>query len=176
MALDIKTAAEVIALDLEGRGAARRAARETELLRRVLRSFAEAAGPVRVDAIVSAFPAQSPERVLRDLARLDEENLVRIVGGRVDVAYPFSAPPTPFVADLGTGSGDRYICCAIDALGVARCSGGPYESARGATTARYPSTCRLVRWVPIPVRRASWSGSGSERRRSGGSAIRSEPP
>lgn len=119
MALEIKTAAEVIALDLEGRGAARRAARETEVLRRVLRSFVEAAGPVRLDAIVSAFPAQSPERVRETLARLDEEDLVRIVAGRVDLAYPFSASPTPFVADLGAGSGDRYICCAIDALGVA---------------------------------------------------------
>ena len=79
MALEIKTAAEVIALDLEGRGAARRAARETGVLRRVLRSFVEAAGPVRLDAIVSAFPAQSPERVLETLARLDEEDLVRIV-------------------------------------------------------------------------------------------------
>ena len=34
MALEIRTAAELIAVDVEGRGAARRAARETELLQR----------------------------------------------------------------------------------------------------------------------------------------------
>jgi Alkylmercury lyase len=125
MALDIKTAAELIALDPEGRGPARRAARESVLLRRVLRAFVEAAEPVRVDAIVSAFPAQTPESVHAALARLDEEDLVRIVAGRVDLAYPFSASPTPFVAELAAGRGDRYICCAIDALGVAPMLGQP---------------------------------------------------
>jgi hypothetical protein len=127
MTLEIKTAAELIELDLEGRGAARRAARETELLRRVLRAFVEQTGPVPLDAIVSASPAQSRERVLAALARLDEEDLVRIVAGRVDLAYPFSASPTPFVADLGAGRGDRYICCAIDALGVAPMLGRPVQ-------------------------------------------------
>ena len=125
MALEIKTAAELIALDLEGRGAARRAARETEVLRRVLRAFVEAAGPVEVESLVSALPGESAESVSEALARLDEEDLVRIVAGRVDLAYPFSAQPTSFVADLGAGQGDRYICCAIDALGVAPMLGQP---------------------------------------------------
>ena len=34
------------------------------------------------------------------------------------LAYPFSTTPTSFVVHL-SGRGDRYVCCAIDALGVA---------------------------------------------------------
>ncbi len=119
MAVEMRTAAELIALDVEGRGAARRAARETELLRRVLRAFVDQAGPVRVDEIVSAFPAQPSESVLEALAKLDEEDLLRLDAERVDLAYPFSASPTAFVIDLDEVSGQRFVCCAIDALGIA---------------------------------------------------------
>ena len=119
MAVEMRTAAELIALDVEGRGAARRAARETELLRRVLRAFVDQAGPVRVDEIVSAFPAQPSESVLEALAKLDEEDLLRLDAERVDLAYPFSASPTAFVIDLDGVSGQRFVCCAIDALGIA---------------------------------------------------------
>jgi Alkylmercury lyase len=119
VAVEMKTAAELIALDVEGRGAARRAARETELLRRVLRAFVDQAGPVRVDEIVSAFPAQPSESVLEALAKLDEEDLLRLDAERVDLAYPFSASPTAFVIDLDEVSGQRFVCCAIDALGIA---------------------------------------------------------
>ena len=115
----MRTAAELIVLDVEGRGAARRAARETELLRRVLRAFVDQAGPVRVDEIVSAFPAQPSESVLEALAKLDEEDLLRLDAERVDLAYPFSASPTAFVIDLDEVSGQRFVCCAIDALGIA---------------------------------------------------------
>jgi hypothetical protein len=119
MAVEMRTAAELIALDVEGRGAARRAARETELLQRVLRAFVDQAGPVRVDEIVSAFPAQPSESVLEALAKLDEEDLLRLDSERVDLAYPFSAYPTAFVIDLDEVSGQRFVCCAIDALGIA---------------------------------------------------------
>ena len=54
MALEIATAEDLIALDMEGRQAARRAARETKLLRRVLRAFVDQAGPVPVEEIVAA--------------------------------------------------------------------------------------------------------------------------
>jgi hypothetical protein len=119
MAVEIRTAAELITLDAEGRGAGRRAARETALLQRVLRTFADRPGPVQVDEIVSAFPAQVPGSVLDALAKLDEEDLVRIDAGRIDLAYPFSVSPTPFGVDLDEGRGHRYVCCAIDALGIA---------------------------------------------------------
>ncbi len=119
MTLEIRTAAEAIALDVEGRGAARRAARETEILQYVLRAFVERPEPVRLDRIVSAFPTRPPGSVSAALARLDEEDLLRIEAGRVDLAYPFSASSTPFRVDLGQGRGERYVCCAIDALGIA---------------------------------------------------------
>jgi hypothetical protein len=119
MELEVKTAAELIVLDLEGRQAARRAARETALLRHVLRAFVDRAGPVRVAEVVSAFPDEPPEGVLEALAKLDEDDLLQIRAGRVDIAYPFSASPTAFVVDLGQGRGERYACCAIDALGMA---------------------------------------------------------
>lgn len=119
MALEIASAADLIALDVEGRQAARRAARETELLRRVFRAFVDRADPVRVDEIVAFFPDQSLKKVFEALAKLDEDDLVRIRDARVDLAYPFSAAPTPFVVDLGRGLGERYACCAIDALGLA---------------------------------------------------------
>jgi alkylmercury lyase-like protein len=117
MTLEIRTAAEMIALDVEGRGAARRAARETEVLQRVLWAFVDRPGPVRVAEVAATFLVRTPESVHQALARLDEEDLVRIEAGRVDLAYPFSASPTPFVVDLDRGP--RYVCCAIDALGIA---------------------------------------------------------
>jgi hypothetical protein len=119
MAIEIRTAAELIAVDVEGRGAARRAARETELLQRVLQAFVDQPGPVRIDEIVSAFPGRAAESLLEALAKLNEDDLVRIDAGRVNLAYPFSASPTPFVVDLDPGRGPRYVCCAIDALGIA---------------------------------------------------------
>lgn len=125
MALEIATAADLIALDMEGRQAARRAARETELLRRVFRAFVDRAGPVWVDEIVAAFPDQPREKVFEALAKADDDDLVRTRDGRVDLAYPFSALPTPFVVDLGRGRGERYACCAIDALGLPPMLGRP---------------------------------------------------
>ena len=119
MALEIRAAAEVIALDVEGRGAARRAARETALLQRVLRAFVDRAGPVRVGEIGSAFPGAAPASILEALGKLDEEDLIRMDAGQIDLAYPFSASPTAFVVDVGQGRGERYVCCAVDALGIA---------------------------------------------------------
>jgi Alkylmercury lyase len=119
MELEIRTAAELIDLDIEGRGRARRAARETELMRRVFQAFVDRAGSVPVDEIVSAFPDRAPEHVRETLTKLDAEDLIRLGAGRVDLAYPFSGVPTAFVVDLGEGRGPRYICCAIDALGMA---------------------------------------------------------
>jgi hypothetical protein len=119
MTLEIKTAAELIALDMEGRQVARRAARETELMRHVLQAFVDRTDPVPVEEIASGFSGQQPEKIFEALAALDEDDLIRIRDGRVDLAYPFSVVPTPFVVDLGEGRGDRYACCAIDALGLA---------------------------------------------------------
>ena len=48
----ILTADELIALDVEGRGKARRAARETPTATSVLRAFLDRSGPIPIDEIV----------------------------------------------------------------------------------------------------------------------------
>ncbi len=118
MALEIRTAAELIDPELETRWTTRRAARETNVLQQVLRAFVERPGPAEVEQILAAFPDGPPEGIREDLARLDAEDLIQIREGLVDVAYPFSAFPTPFVVQLADGQ-ERYACCAIDALGIA---------------------------------------------------------
>jgi Alkylmercury lyase len=125
MSLEIKTAAELIALDVEGRRTARRAARETELLRRVFHAFVEQPGPIAIETIAASSPDHAPAMVREALARLDTEDLLQIRAGRVELAYPFSAAPTAFVVDLGGEHGARFACCAVDALGLAPMLGRP---------------------------------------------------
>ena len=45
-------------------------------------------------------------------------HLLRVRDGRVDIAYPFSTSPTPFVV-RAPGGREWYACCAMDALGIA---------------------------------------------------------
>jgi len=118
MALEIRTAAELIDPELEARWTTRRAARETVVLQHVLRALVERGGPVEVEFIVAAFDDRPPGGIRADLARLDTDDLIQIREGRVDIAYPFSAVPTPFMVQLADGR-PRYACCAIDALGIA---------------------------------------------------------
>ena len=118
MTLQIKTAAELVDPELEARWTTRRAARETETLQAILRAFVERPDSIVVEEFIRAFPERSPDETRAALTRLDEDDLIQIREGRVDLAYPFSATPTSFVVHL-SGRGDRYVCCAIDALGVA---------------------------------------------------------
>jgi len=124
--LEIKTADELIALDLEGRAGIRRAARETPLGRRVLGLFLDRGGPITVAEIVAASDEGSPEAVHRALVALDDDDLIRMRDGLVDIAYPFSASATPFVVRLPSGC-ERYACCAMDALGIAPMTGQRVE-------------------------------------------------
>ena len=124
--LVILTADQLIALDVEGRGKARRAARETPISTRVLRIFLDRGGPVPVEEIVAGLQRGSAEVLRETLIRLDEEDLIRIRDGHVDIAYPFSASPTAFVVRLPDGR-ERYACCATDALGIAPMVGQPVE-------------------------------------------------
>jgi len=118
MTLQIKTAAELVDPELEARWTTRRVARETEVLQAILRAFVERPDPIVVEEFIRAFPEPAADETRAALTRLDEDDLIQIREGRVDLAYPFSATPTPFVVHL-SGRGDRYVCCAIDALGVA---------------------------------------------------------
>jgi len=118
MTFQIKTAAELVDPALEARWTTRRAARETEILQAILRAFVERPDPIVVEEFIRAFPEQAPDDTRAALTRLDEDDLIQIRDGRVDLAYPFPTTPTSFVVHI-SGRGDRYVCCAIDALGVA---------------------------------------------------------
>ena len=124
--LEIKTADELIALDVEGRGRTRRAGRETFASRRILRIFLDRGGPIPLDEIVAAFQDGPGEAIHQALVALDNDDLIRIRDGHIDIAYPFSASPTPFVVRLPRGK-ERYACCAMDALGIAPMVGQPVE-------------------------------------------------
>jgi hypothetical protein len=116
MPLTILTADELLALDTEGLAQFRRAARTTPTAIRVLRAFLDHGGPLPVVAIAD----------VQALQRLYDDDLIRIRDGRIDIAYPFSALPTPFLVRLPDGR-ERYACCATDALGVAPMIGQPID-------------------------------------------------
>lgn len=116
--LAIRTAEELKALTPLDRQAARRAARGQPLVRQILQTFVERGGPIPAQNIVSASPATGRKAVQEALVALDEDDLIRIRDGQIDIAYPFSAGPTPFRVRLTEGR-ERYACCAMDALGIA---------------------------------------------------------
>lgn len=116
--LEIRTAEELSSPALEARWTARRAARETDVLQRILRAFVARGGPVPIDDIVVAFQDRRAEEIHDVLNALDGDDLIRVREEHVDVAYPFTAAATPFVVRLPDGT-DRFTCCAIDALGIA---------------------------------------------------------
>lgn len=116
--LMILTADELIAIDVAGRGKTRRAARETPTSTHVLKSFLDRGGPVSVEQLVGGLQPESAEAFREALIRLDDDDLIRLCEGYIDIAYPFSTSPTAFVVRLPDG-GERYACCATDALGIA---------------------------------------------------------
>lgn len=124
--LEIKTADELIDQELEARWTTRRAARQGDVFQLILRTFLDQGGRIPVEDIAAGFPDGSVQAVHGALTALDEDDLIRIRDGHVDMAYPFSAPPTPFVVRLPGGE-ERYACCAIDALGIAPMAGKPVE-------------------------------------------------
>ncbi len=116
--LEIKTAEELIDPDLEARWRTRRAARETRVFQRILRGFLDQGDPIPVEDIVAACQDSPAEAVRQALVALDDDDVIRVRDGRVDIAYPFSASPTPFVVRLPSDQ-ERHACCAVDALGIA---------------------------------------------------------
>jgi len=126
--LVIATAEELKAQTPLERQAARRAAREKPLARLILRTFLDQGGAIPIEDIVRALPQAAPEETRGALATLEEEDLIRIRAGQIDVAYPFSAAPTPYLVKF-PGGRDRYACCATDALGMASMAGEAIEIA-----------------------------------------------
>jgi hypothetical protein len=114
----IKTAAELGDSDVEARADSRRAARETPVLRAVLRLFADAGGPVSIAAVAAKVAGAQPDAVAKTIATLNDDDLLVLRGDSIELAYPFSTSPTPFVVRRADGR-ERFTCCAIDALGIA---------------------------------------------------------
>jgi hypothetical protein len=122
----ILTADELKALNPLERQAARRAARQQTLVRLILRTFLQRGGPIPVGDIITASPGARPDTLHDALVALGDEDLIRVRAGQVDIAYPFSAAPTPFQVRL-SGGRERHACCATDALGIAPMVGEPVE-------------------------------------------------
>src|SRR5712692_1072547 len=97
MTLEIKTAEQLVDPALERRWAARRDARQADVLRRILRAFVEHGGPVAIATLTAAFPERPAKLVRETVGALDAEDLVQVTGDAVVIAYPFCAAPTPFV-------------------------------------------------------------------------------
>ena len=116
--LEIKTADELVTPELEAEWAARRSARRSPVLQHILRAFLAVGGPVSVKAVEAALPGHDRDAVREHLAGLDARDLIQLGASGVEIAYPFSASPTPFVVRLADGR-ERYACCAVDALGMA---------------------------------------------------------
>jgi len=114
----IKTADELGDSDVEARAADRRVARETPVLRAVLRLFADSGGPVNVAAVADSLAGADSEAIAKTLATLSDDDLLILGGDSIELAYPFSTSPTPFVVRRADGR-ERFTCCAIDALGIA---------------------------------------------------------
>lgn len=126
MDFEIKTAEELVDPELEARWAKRREARQGDVLRSILRAFAERGGPVRVDHVQDVFSDWPPARIREELEALDTDDLILLQEDEIRLAYPFSGVPTPFLVRLEDGR-ERYACCAIDALGMAPMMGQRIE-------------------------------------------------
>jgi len=98
--LVIMTAEELKALNPLDRQVTRRAARQQPLVRLILRTFLQRGGPIPVGDIIAASPDGHPEAAL---VTLDEDDIVRVREGQLDIAYPFAAGRTPFVVRLADG-------------------------------------------------------------------------
>ena len=123
--LVIRTAAELGDGAVEARAESRRAARETPIMRAVLRLFADSGGPVSVSAVAGSL-AKYPSAVTKAISTLNDDDLLVLCGDSIELAYPFSTLPTPFLIRRADGR-ERFTCCAIDALGMAPMLGEDVE-------------------------------------------------
>jgi hypothetical protein len=126
MTLPIKTLEELMDPAVLARQVTRRAAREDDLLRQVWRALLAHGMPVPIDMVTGDATRIDRAAVRDGLARLDEEDLILLEDGVVRLAYPFSGDPTAFTIVLPDG-GTRFVCCAVDALGIAPMLGQPIE-------------------------------------------------
>ena len=68
--------------------------------------------------VVGACHGARSDTVRNTLLRLNNDDLLILHDDSIDLAYPFSALPTRFIARREDGR-ERFTCCALDALGIA---------------------------------------------------------
>jgi len=68
--------------------------------------------------VAESLAGAEPEAVAKTLATLSADDLLLLRGDSIELAYPFSTSPTPFVVRRAGGR-ERFTCCAVDALGLA---------------------------------------------------------
>ncbi|PYM62024.1 MAG: hypothetical protein DMD79_11540 [Candidatus Rokuibacteriota bacterium] len=124
MTLPMKTIDELLDSAVAARQAARRAARDNNLLRQVWRVFVARGAPIPIEVLERELTAPARQTVRDGLARLDEDDLIMVQDGVVRLAYPLSGDPTAFTVRLPDGR-TCFTCCAIDALGMAPMLGQP---------------------------------------------------
>jgi hypothetical protein len=154
--LVIKTAEELGDSDVEARAGARRAARETPVLRAVLRLFADSGGPVSVAAVASLTGGR-PEAVAKTLATLSHDDLLILRGDSIELAYPFSTSPTPFLVVVPMGVSGSLVARSM-LSGSRRCSMRPLGSQRAAITATPRYSLRSAQRDRRGVLTTSWCG------------------
>ena len=100
----ILTADEFIALDVEGRGPARRAAREAPLPRRILRAFLDRGGPIPVEDLVADVQGGSTEAIHQALIRAGLGDSLFYTSDGVDLLHNDALPGILVVINFGPGN------------------------------------------------------------------------
>jgi hypothetical protein len=158
-ALLILTAEDFKALNPLERQVTRRAARQQPFVRLILETFFQRGGPIPVEEIIAGSP-DGAEAVHDALVGLDDDDLIRVRAGQIDIANPFSAAPTPFRLRL-SGGRDRYACCAMDALGLAPMIAEAIDIKSHAIIAAFPWSSPRLRTDLDLMPPALWCGSAS---------------
>ncbi len=90
----------------------------------IWRALLASGTPIRIGSLECQTAGLGSTAVREGLARLDAEDLILLEDGLVRLAYPFSGDQTPFTIVLADGRA-RFVCCAVDALGIAPMLGQP---------------------------------------------------
>jgi hypothetical protein len=173
--LEIRTADELTSPELEAEWAARRAARRSPVLQHIWRTFHAVGGPIPLATLERTLASDGPEAARQHLDGLDAQDLIQLGAEGVEIAYPFSASPTPSLC-ASPMAASATPAAPWTPWGWPRCSGSAFPSAPAATTAgsRWP-------WRSNPkasprARTGSWCGSGHGSRTSAGWSSGSERP
>lgn len=151
MTLPILTAANLVGSPLVTGWDARRATRESAVMRQVLSHFVEHGGPVSVAEIAAACPDRPLSAIRATLARLDEGGLIQLRDDRIDVAYPFSSHPTAFVSSSPAGPLASPAARSTPSAWPP-CSAGDARRKRMPSLPRADRAGRRARWGPVSPR------------------------